>query len=265
MNQITKTFNGVSLALLESADGTCLSDEQLGRALGYADPAKAIQNLVARDKASHNELAGLSTTLKLRAVDQKMRQTRVWGRDGVIALSFLADTPIAAKLRAWARVELTTRANAPAPVSETDRLAATTNKLAELLGAGVIEAKQLAAGADAKADEAKISADEAKRAAAELADRVSEFDPITLRRLFDEIRRIEGEAKDLVEARGDRFNFATWRSPLKKANDGNPVSQLSNSQTVSALRVVLAKAKSQLADERRKDFRLFHGDDGQAV
>ena len=81
-------------------------DEQIGIARGYADPAKAIQNIAARDRSGNNELEGLATTLKLRAVEgsrEVTRSIRAWGKEGIIAITFLAATPKAAEFRAWAR------------------------------------------------------------------------------------------------------------------------------------------------------------------
>lgn len=110
---------------------------------------------------------------------------------------------------------------------------------------------------EAIAQVADMKADEAKQIAEDVAGRLSEHDPIELRSLFAELLGIEKEAAAMYKARGEKFNFAQWRKPLKAANGDCPVSQLANTQTVSALRTVVGVAREMLAGERRKGLKLF--------
>lgn len=107
MNDIVVyNYGDQEIETIESPEGIVLSDEQIGVALGYADPAKAIQNIVARNT---DELSDLATTLKLRVVEggvQKTRSMRVWGEQGIMAITFLAKTEKAIAFRKWARETL---------------------------------------------------------------------------------------------------------------------------------------------------------------
>ena len=61
-----------------------MTREQIGQALEYADPKKGIENLHARNK---ERLDGFSTTLELRALDGKMRETVIYNEKGIYEIT----------------------------------------------------------------------------------------------------------------------------------------------------------------------------------
>lgn len=78
-----------------------MTSEQLGECLRFANGRKGIDNIVA-----HNEYLKdpeFSTTLKLRAVDGKMRNVRVFTEDGIYEITMLAKTDIAKEFRSRVR------------------------------------------------------------------------------------------------------------------------------------------------------------------
>ena len=78
----------------------CMTSEQLGSALGYSDPQKAISNLVNRNE--YLEGQEFSSLLKLR--DQvQARETRVFTEDGIYEVTMLAKTEKAKSFRSWVR------------------------------------------------------------------------------------------------------------------------------------------------------------------
>ena len=89
--------NGKELKYLEKNGEILFTAEEVGRHLGYGDPAKAISKLYERN---HSELKLYATSVKLTAVDGKLRETRVFTEEGVYILSMLARTNEAKKFRA---------------------------------------------------------------------------------------------------------------------------------------------------------------------
>lgn len=78
----------------------CMTSEQLGSALGYADPKKAISNLVNRNEyLSNNEFSG---TLNMRTPGG-LQETRVFTEDGIYEVTMLAKTEKAKSFRSWVR------------------------------------------------------------------------------------------------------------------------------------------------------------------
>ncbi|WP_051384378.1 BRO-N domain-containing protein [Nitratidesulfovibrio termitidis] len=79
-------------------DGEVLfTAEEIGRHLGYGDPAKAINKLYERNA---DELKLYSSVVKLTNEEQSQRLTRVFSEEGVYILSMLARTGEAKRFRA---------------------------------------------------------------------------------------------------------------------------------------------------------------------
>lgn len=103
---IIYNFGDTDIEAVETNNGIVLSDEQIGVALGYAEPGVAIRNVIARNA---DELHGLATSIKLSRVENGRdvtRSIRVWNEQGVMAITFLARTKTAAAFRKWARETL---------------------------------------------------------------------------------------------------------------------------------------------------------------
>ena len=71
-----------------------MTREQVGKALEYADPQKAIDNVHSRNS---DRLDVLSVPLKLRATDRKPYNTRVYTLRGVMEICRLSRQPKADK------------------------------------------------------------------------------------------------------------------------------------------------------------------------
>jgi prophage antirepressor-like protein len=100
LNQVViYEYGGQEIEGVETDEGIAMSDEQIGTALGYTDPARAMARLVSRNAA---ELDGLSTQVNLVSTDGKTYNKRVWAERGVIRITFLAKTAKAADFRKWA-------------------------------------------------------------------------------------------------------------------------------------------------------------------
>jgi prophage antirepressor-like protein len=99
-------FGDARIEGVNTSDGIALSDEQIGIALGYSDPAKDVARLVSRNSV---ELDGLSTCVKMTQVEggrEVERSVRIWSERGVMAITFLAKTAKAIVFRMWARETL---------------------------------------------------------------------------------------------------------------------------------------------------------------
>ncbi|MGE5707789.1 MAG: hypothetical protein ACM3YO_05625 [Bacteroidota bacterium] len=95
MNEIQiHRFGEKEIEAVSTPGGLLLSDEQIGSALGYKHPCRSIAQLVARHA---QELEGLSVILA---------EQRLWTKEGVMALCFLARTKKAMEFRKWARTTL---------------------------------------------------------------------------------------------------------------------------------------------------------------
>ena len=94
----TKEFNGMSCDVYDDGQRICMSRVQIGRALGYDDPSKAIDNIHQRHS---DRLDGFSTTLKMRAVDGKMRDTMLYNQRGIMEICRWSRQPLADKFMDW--------------------------------------------------------------------------------------------------------------------------------------------------------------------
>lgn len=81
-----------------------MTSEQLGECLRFSNGRKGIDNIVARNEYLNSP--EFSTTLKLRAVDGKLRDVRVFTEDGIYEVTMLARTEVAKEFRARVRMVL---------------------------------------------------------------------------------------------------------------------------------------------------------------
>lgn len=124
---IVYNYGDQEIEAVRTGDGLLVSDEQIGKALGYENPARSISNLVKRNA---EELSGLSVVIDLVSTDGKTYSKRVWGEQGVMAITFLAKTKTAMDFRKWARETLFAIAKRE-PLTEVDRLASAANLIAQ--------------------------------------------------------------------------------------------------------------------------------------
>lgn len=75
-----------------------MTREQIGRALEYSDPQKAIDNIHSRNK---DRLDKFSVTLKLRATDGKMYYTKLYTAKGIYEICRFSRQPKADKFMDW--------------------------------------------------------------------------------------------------------------------------------------------------------------------
>lgn len=97
VSNLTPFDKGKSLDFIEQNGVILFTAEEIGRHLGYGSPAEAINRLFQRNQ---NELKHYSNSVKLTAVDGKLRETRAFTEEGVYILSMLARTNEAKKFRA---------------------------------------------------------------------------------------------------------------------------------------------------------------------
>jgi prophage antirepressor-like protein len=77
-----------------------MSSEQLGRALGYAEPRKSISNLVKRHEyLEEPEFSGVTVLM----TGGGRQETRVFSEDGIYEVTMLAKTAKALEFRTWVR------------------------------------------------------------------------------------------------------------------------------------------------------------------
>ena len=96
INALAVFDNGYELNYLEKGGEILFTAEEIGKHLGYGDPAKAISNLFQRN---HNELKLYSSILKVRE-SNNYKELRVFTEEGVYIISMLARTNEAKKFRA---------------------------------------------------------------------------------------------------------------------------------------------------------------------
>lgn len=98
-------FNDVQADIYGNDNGDMfMTARQLGECLEYANPMKAINNLIERNPYLKGE--SFSTILKLRTVEGNRtleRQTRVFNEDGIYEIAFLSNTDKALEFRCWVR------------------------------------------------------------------------------------------------------------------------------------------------------------------
>lgn len=150
-----------------TAAGVALSDEQIGLALGYAEPRKSIGRLVSRNA---DELKDLSTVVSLTLVEsgrEVQRSVRVWGEQGVMAITFLAKTDTAVAFRKWARETLYVAQSAALvrnPINEVDRMAGLMNQMLPALAGNITEVRERLAAVEERQKEIDPQAIEARMA-----------------------------------------------------------------------------------------------------
>jgi len=92
-------FNGVPVRVVHIEGRDYVPGVDLGMALGFADPTKAVQNLYARNK---EELEPHTRTLTMRAQgDGHARPHRVFDETGAYLLAMFGQSPAAKELRVW--------------------------------------------------------------------------------------------------------------------------------------------------------------------
>jgi prophage antirepressor-like protein len=98
----SESFGAVMCDFWKNSQGEIMmTGEQLGTALEYADPIKAISNLVARNPYLAD--AEFSVVLKMRSTDGKRYMTRLFTEDGIYEVAMLSGTDRAKAFRAWIR------------------------------------------------------------------------------------------------------------------------------------------------------------------
>jgi prophage antirepressor-like protein len=86
------------------SDKIYMTAEQLGRALEYSKPRRAINNLISRNTRLRDKK--FSTDIKLMSVEgsrEVKRNTKVFTEDGILEVTFLSGQPKAQEFRDFAR------------------------------------------------------------------------------------------------------------------------------------------------------------------
>lgn len=89
--------SGPELDYIEQDGQVLFTAEEVGRHLGYANPAISVNKLFRQNE---NELKHYSTCTRAVQVDGKLRETRAFTEEGVYILSMLARTNEAKRFRA---------------------------------------------------------------------------------------------------------------------------------------------------------------------
>lgn len=134
MNALVQQFNPTQIAIIDHNGGKWLTAEQLGLALGFSpnNANDGVGRLYRRhiDEFSEKD----TTTVKLTAVDGKVRDHRIFSHSGCNLLSFFANTPNAKAFRAWAKEKLAEPAADAATLHNLQTAYLATNpKMADLL------------------------------------------------------------------------------------------------------------------------------------
>lgn len=97
----SENFGNIQCDFYQNDDNiTCLTSEQLGACLGYAEPRKSISNLVNRFKyLKDSEFSGV---IKL-VTPGGIQETRMFTEDGIYEITMLAKTEKSKTFRAWIR------------------------------------------------------------------------------------------------------------------------------------------------------------------
>lgn len=96
-------FNGLSINIVEYEGQRWLTAEQVGKALGYVDNKVKDGVLKLYERHMDEFEAEDSTTVKLTAVDGKLREMRIFSPTGCNLLGMFANTPRAKEFRLWAK------------------------------------------------------------------------------------------------------------------------------------------------------------------
>ena len=97
INALTVFDNGAELNYIEKDGEILFTAEEIGRQLGYSNPANAVHKLFNKNQ---NELKLYTVDAKLASTDGKSYETRVFTEEGVYIISMLARTNQAKKFRA---------------------------------------------------------------------------------------------------------------------------------------------------------------------
>jgi prophage antirepressor-like protein len=158
VQSVTKVFNGTDLSFVRNDEGDfCLSAEQIGQALGYAEPRKSVLKIVERHA---DEFDGLQGVVRLTTPGGEQDVT-VFAEEGIYLVGMKATTKQAKAFRKWVAATLRDlRRGVIGLVTPADPNGAIIN-LANVLGialpgmqAQIAEAKALAEAAPANALEA---------------------------------------------------------------------------------------------------------------
>lgn len=202
MNEVVLyQFGDLPIEAIKTADGVALSDEQIGMALGYENPGRSIANLVKRNTA---ELAGLATFTELVRVEgdrHVTRQMRVWGEEGVMAITFLAKTEKAIAFRRWARETLYAIRHRD-PITEVDRVAAIMSQVIPALGGKVLEIS------------ATVARQEERLSAVEEVQRIT--DPREIESRMFTLHRLKKILVEGTKDRPDPVSYPGFWSALKE-------------------------------------------------
>jgi prophage antirepressor-like protein len=95
----TFQFDGIPVSVVDQDGEGWMIGEDIGKALGYSEPRKSINNLFDRYR---EELEEYSVDIKLMATDGKQYDTRVYNEEGVMMIGFLSKQPKAVAFRKWA-------------------------------------------------------------------------------------------------------------------------------------------------------------------
>lgn len=85
----------------ENSDEVFMTAEQLGEVLEYANPRTAINTMLTRNPYLRNK--EFSTDFKLKSLDGKLRNTRVFNEDGIYEVTMLSNQPKAREFRMFVR------------------------------------------------------------------------------------------------------------------------------------------------------------------
>lgn len=120
-NQLTAEFHGNNLTIINHEGQQWLTAEDVGKALGYNDPLKGINNLYNRHQEEFTESD--TATLKLRVNPQGGNPThRLFSRTGCILLGMFSSTPVAKEFRVWAKRVLAKTPNANEDEHKAERI-----------------------------------------------------------------------------------------------------------------------------------------------
>lgn len=102
MNELTvistPVFNEEIYDVYSDGNRIFMTRTQIGKALGYGNPQKAIDNIHAKHG---NRLEPLSVTLKVRGTDGKMYNTYLYNQRGIMEICRWSRQPIADKFMDW--------------------------------------------------------------------------------------------------------------------------------------------------------------------
>ena len=203
-----------------------MTDRDLGIALGYAQPASAIANLVC---GHEDEVVNHSTIILLTTVDGMKRSVRVWREQGIYILTMLSRQPKAAAFRKFAAETLyRVRREQPGytqPTSQPEWGAALT-QFANIAGVAIKNIKADQARLETKVEELATKIEQAPFAS------VTESVNATLQalqdlatrkvRLHDVVRSIVAQAGSLPGDDPDALYYRnwgnTWRTIHRHAN-----------------------------------------------